>query len=171
MLEKGVNLHPTSSAGRLFDAVASLLGLRDRVSFEGQAAMMLEFAAAPLEDPGTYNFDVDNAGERMVINTLPVIRDVLLDLGRRVPVEVIGARFHRTLAEIILRVLERLRESEGLDRVVLSGGVFQNMGLLRRTVALLERAGFSVFWHRRVPTNDGGISLGQAVVARERCPG
>jgi hydrogenase maturation protein HypF len=160
MAERGVNSPETSSMGRLFDAVASLIGVRDVASYEGQAAVELEMMADESQDDG-YEFDYSDR----LIRPAPVIRDIVADLVRRVPAPVIAAKFHNAVANLILEVARRIRAERGLRRVALSGGVFQNLLLLNRTIRLLEAADFEVFTHSRVPTNDGGISLGQAVVA------
>ncbi|HKE02464.1 MAG TPA: carbamoyltransferase HypF [Blastocatellia bacterium] len=160
MAERGVNSPETSSMGRLFDAVASLIGVRDVACYEGQAAIELEMMADGSQD-GSYEFGYSG----WIIKPSPVICDIVADLVRRVPAPVIAAKFHNAVAGLILEVARRIRAERGLDRVALSGGVFQNLLLLNRTIRLLEAADFEVFTHSRVPTNDGGISLGQAVVA------
>lgn len=177
MLRRRVNTLPTSSAGRLFDAVASLIGLRHIVSFEGQAAIMLEAAADEWSDEAPpYAFDLGLAAEgelwalssELCVDFRPAIRAILDDVLRRTPQPCIAARFHATLIAAIAAVCARLRDSTGLDRVCLSGGCFQNARLLSGSVASLHAAGFHVFTHREVPANDGGISLGQAAIACER---
>jgi hydrogenase maturation protein HypF len=173
MLDRGVNVAPTSSAGRLFDAVAGLLGVRERMSFEGQAAMELEFLAAGAGE-GTgrpYPYQLDKRGGMTIIDTLPVIEGICRDASEGVPPATAAGRFHTTLAAIIADTCVAIRETEGLDRVVLSGGVFQNLTLLGLVTTRLREAGFAVHRHRRVPTNDGGISLGQACIAAERLLG
>jgi hydrogenase maturation protein HypF len=165
--ERGLNSPLTSSAGRLFDAAASLLGLRDRVSFEGQAAMELEALATSAADL-TYPTAVTDGGAGLVVRTTDVIRGVVEDLLRQVPSSLIAARFHATLADVLAQVCERLRARTGIDAVALSGGVFQNAWLLRAAMDRLEVAGFQVYTHRQVPTNDGGLALGQAAIAA-RC--
>lgn len=163
MIKKGVNAPLTSSAGRLFDAVSSLIDLRHRISYEGQAAMELEWlCGGRLSDRG-YPFVVDES-----VDTRPLIRAVQEDVdGGMEPTE-IARRFHRTVVSILEAVCERLREAHGLSRVVLSGGVFQNALLTESTVPALERRGFDVYRHRTVPPNDGGISLGQIAIASEQ---
>jgi len=160
MAERGVNSPETSSMGRLFDAVASLIGVRDVACYEGQAAIELEMMADESREVG-YEFDYSGK----IIKPSPVVCDIVADLVRRVPAPVIAAKFHNAVASLILDVARRIRAERGLRRVALSGGVFQNLLLLNRTIRLLEAADFEVFTHSRVPTNDGGISLGQAVVA------
>lgn len=156
-VRKGFNSPPCSSMGRLFDAVASLLGIRDVVNYEGQAAIELEQVADP-KAQGTYPF----ALEGYVFDPDPMIRAILEDLQRGVTPPLIAGRFHRTVARMVLEVVRRAREEKGLHEVVLSGGCFQNALLLEGVVGLLEREGFRVYWPKQVPPNDGGLSLGQA---------
>jgi hydrogenase maturation protein HypF len=167
MLERNFNSPPTSSAGRLFDAVAALAGARLRVSFEGQAAMELEWLATEAPADGAYPFDIGPAG---IIDTRPLIRAVAEDVQRGVAAAAIARRFHTTLVEMIAAVCERIRSEHGRDEVVLSGGVFLNALLTREVSARLTAAGFRVYRHRRVPPNDGGLSLGQLAVAASASP-
>jgi hydrogenase maturation protein HypF len=162
-IEHGVNAPMTSSAGRLFDAVASILGARHRARYEAEAAMALE----ALVDPGADGaYPVAIAGEMpAVVDPGPVIRGIVADLLAGVPAPVVAARFHWTVAAIILAMCERIRAARGLARVALSGGVFQNVTLLGAASRGLSAAGFEVFTHHLVPPNDGGIALGQAAVA------
>ena len=162
--ERGLNAPPTSSAGRLFDAVASLLGLRDRVEFEAQAAMELE-ARAEGEADRVYPVTLQDQDGRTVVRTPDVVRGVVEDLLAGVGAERIASRFHATLADVIVRTCRRLRDRYALDRVALSGGVFQNVRLLRLAVDGLGGAGFQVYTHHQVPPNDGGLALGQAAIA------
>jgi hydrogenase maturation protein HypF len=164
--EANVNSPPTSSAGRLFDAVAGLVGVRDAVSYEGQAAIELEQVADPAERGGYRAALTDS--EPFAIAGSDLIRSVVDDLcaGRAVPV--IAARFHAAVVTAIVDACTRVRDTTGLAMVALSGGVFQNVLLVERTVAELEGAGFHVLTHVRVPPNDGGISLGQTAVAAAR---
>lgn len=162
--ERGLNAPPTSSAGRLFDAVASILGLRDRVDFEAQAAMELEGLAEPEADR-VYAVDLPEKDGRTVVRTPDIVRGVVDDLLAGVSADRIGSRFHATLADVIVKTCSRLRERSGLDRVALSGGVFQNVRLSRLAVDGLRRAGFEVYTHHQVPPNDGGLALGQAAIA------
>ena len=163
-IERGLNAPPTSSAGRLFDAVASLLGLRDTADFEAQAAMELEALAAPHADR-LYSVDIAPAGDRFVVRTPDVIRGVVDDLLAEAAPARTAARFQSTLADVIARGCARIRGQRNLDRVALSGGVFQNVRLLHDAVARLEEAGFEVYTHHQAPPNDGGLALGQAAVA------
>jgi hydrogenase maturation protein HypF len=163
MIAKQVNSPRTSSMGRLFDGVAAIAGLRGRVTYEGQAAMELEMAAADDID-SAYDFAWQD-GEPLRILPAPIIRGVVADLRDGTPVAVISARFHNSLVRMLSGLCTLLRGRRGLNRVVLSGGVFQNARLLGSLIPALESSGFEVYSHRRVPTNDGGIALGQAVIA------
>ena len=161
----------TSSVGRLFDAVASLICATDRVSYEGQAAVQLEGMAARTLRDGIYPFnlqpeqDEDSDTRSMVIDTRPLIAAIVEEAKRGVEAATIAGRFHATLAEIIARVCQRLRESTGLETVVLSGGVFVNAVLTSDVCARLRKDDFQVFRHHLVPPNDGGLSLGQLAIA------
>ncbi|MFH9425141.1 carbamoyltransferase HypF [Streptomyces sp. NPDC017529] len=163
LARSGLGSPPTSSAGRLFDAVAALLSIRDTAHYEGQAAVELERHADPAVR-GTYPVRVD-AG---LVRTTDLVRAVTEEVRAGTPTEVVAARFHHSVARLIFDSCRALRETTGLTTVALSGGVFQNGFLLDRTVPPLRRAGFEVLTHRRVPPNDGGISLGQAAVAAAR---
>jgi hydrogenase maturation protein HypF len=160
----GLNAPLTSSAGRLFDAAAALLGVRDTVSYEGQAAIELEQLADPAE-PGAYRAALTMKTEAFELEGADFVRGIVRDLAAQVPTPLIAARFHNGVARAILHGCRLLRERSGLSTAALSGGVFQNMLLLERAVGLLEADGFRVLRHRQVPCNDGGISLGQVVVA------
>ncbi|MDQ1715964.1 MAG: hydrogenase maturation protein HypF, partial [Frankiaceae bacterium] len=162
----GVNAPLTSSAGRLFDAVAAILGLRDEVSYEGQAAIDLEMCADP-DEPGTYRVDVANGGP-YIVDTGSLIRAVVRDVASGVAAPIVSARFHRALADAVVDVCSRVRSGRGLDTVALSGGVFQNVRLVELCLDGLLGHGFAVLTHRQVPPNDGGVSLGQAAVAAAR---
>ncbi|WP_235998658.1 carbamoyltransferase HypF [Qaidamihabitans albus] len=167
MARSGVNAPATSSAGRLFDAVAALLGVRDTINYEGQAAIELEQLADPA-GRGAYRAAVEGT-EPATVSGHDLFRSAAEDLRAGVAPATIAARFHNGVAETIGRVCARLRETTGVGTVALSGGVFQNLLLLERTVRSLEGKGFRVLTHARVPANDGGVSLGQAVVAAARC--
>ncbi len=163
MARRGVNSPVTSSAGRLFDATAALLGVRDVVNYEGQAAAEFEQLADPAER-GAYPAAIE-PGDVLVASGTDLFRCAADDLTAGVPREVIAARFHNGLAGLIAACCELLRERTGLTTAALSGGVFQNLLLLETVTGLLTSRGFAVLTHSRVPCNDGGISLGQAVVA------
>jgi hydrogenase maturation protein HypF len=166
MIAHRVNTIDTSSCGRLFDAVASLAGLRQQVTFEGQAAIELEaIAAEGLSD--SYPFAIDADGGADTLDFRPAIERIVAEVRTGTPAPAIAARFHNAVAEAIVEVCRRLRAAEKLNRVCLSGGTFQNMKLLARTLTGLRRLGFEVFIHAQVPPNDGGIALGQALIATE----
>jgi len=188
MLEKGLNAPSTTSAGRLFDAVASIIGLRQQVNFEGQAAMELEFVIQPAIDEaypfrisdcvlrrdmseitGTPTAITNRSTERsrrsphsaMVVDWQPMILEILKDVQRGQALGIISAKFHNTLAEIIVDLARTIGE----QKIVLTGGCFQNKYLTERTVRRLAKEGFRPYWHQRVPPNDGGIALGQVMAA------
>jgi hydrogenase maturation protein HypF len=170
-LWKRPHLTPSATgAGRWFDAVAALCGLRADASYEGQAAMELE--AVAVDAPGSdepYDFAVDDgAAGPFVIDLRPTVRAICEDLRHRVAVGLIAARFHQTLADAIAAGCRRARHRGAPETVALSGGCFQNRLLTERTRAALERLGFEVLLHRRVPCNDGGLALGQAAIAAYR---
>ena len=165
LLARRIQTVETSSCGRLFDAVAALLGLASEVTFEGQAAIALEAAAEPGIDD-RYGFEVEE-GEPIILDFRPVIIAIGKDISSGRRRGEISARFHNTLSAAIGKVCTSVGASDGMDRVCLSGGSFQNLYLLGRTVVELRRRGFDVFLHAQVPANDGGLSLGQAMVANE----
>ncbi len=160
MLERRKNAIKCTSVGRLFDGIASLCGIRDVSSFEAQAAVLLEHAADTTVSE-SYPMPVKDG----VINYVPTVRSVVEDVNRGVEVSLISAKFHNALAQAILACARILRSENNTDRVVLSGGVFQNKFLLERIISLLESDGFSVYVNQLVPVNDGGISLGQVYAA------
>jgi hydrogenase maturation protein HypF len=172
MLRHGVNSPWTSSAGRLFDAVAALLDLRQRSRFEGQAAMALEFTLEGIEMDEAYPLPIEertspqsaiaNPQSAILLDWSPMIEAILQDIREGVAAGEVSARFHNTLAELIVAVAQSADE----ERVVLSGGCFQNRYLTERSVRRLQAEGFRPYWHQRVPPNDGGIALGQVVAAR-----
>jgi hydrogenase maturation protein HypF len=164
-IEKKINTPWTSSMGRLFDAVSSLLSIRDEVHYEGQAAIELEMMA----DQGVkerYPFTIHQDKTPMVIDPGEMIRAIVRDLIDGTPSARISGKFHRTIARLITETCEAIRSKEELNRVVLSGGVFQNFFLLPLVTEGLKSSGFDVYTHHLVPANDGGISLGQAVIAQ-----
>jgi hydrogenase maturation protein HypF len=164
MIERGIHSPLTSSCGRLFDAVSALVGIRHEVNYEAQAAIELEMAgeAGPGE---AYPLDLLPAGEGWQIQTGPLFTALTRDLRDGVPVGEVSSRFHRGLVKILGRVAGLVRERRGLNRVCLSGGSFQNLHLFEGLRTLLEAEGFEVFTHAEVPCGDGGLSLGQALVA------
>ena len=165
LMERDVNAPRTSSCGRLFDGVSSILGLRDRVSYEGQAAMELEWLARESAAKGFYPVGFARHGESWALEVSPLIAALAADLRKGALKEDIARRFHSTVVEMIRQACVRLRDESGLDRVALSGGVFMNEILSREVPAALEGEGFRVYGHHQVPPNDGGICLGQLAVA------
>jgi hydrogenase maturation protein HypF len=165
-LEKEINTPMTSSMGRLFDAAAALAGVRQKVNYEGQAAIEFE-ALADEAEVGAYVFGVESGqiGVGSVVEAL--VRDVMAG----VPIQKISTRFHNGLAESVRETVKKISAVTGIRLVVFSGGVWQNTTLLRKTLRLLRDESFIVYIHREVPTNDGGLSLGQAVIAAARLRG
>jgi hydrogenase maturation protein HypF len=167
MLAKKLNSPLTSSAGRLFDAVAAIIGVRQQTKFEGQAAMELEFACDGVETDEVYAFELftinrNGSSPTIIFDWAPMIRQIVEEQRRDMRLAHIAAKFHNTLVEAIVAIAHRVGE----ERVVLSGGCFQNKYLTERAIRRLREAGFRPYWHQRIPPNDGGIALGQAVVAR-----
>ena len=162
-IERGINAPLTSSMGRLFDAVAALAGVRQTVNYEAQAAVEFEILNSKfkIQEDTNYEFRILNS----LVDPMPMIQSVVADVRACVPVAEISVRFHNSVAEMVRHVCVLLREREGLNDVALSGGVWQNMTLLARTLSLLQNDGFTIYIHRQVPTNDGGLALGQATIA------
>ena len=168
MIDRSINAPLTSSCGRLFDAVAALLGLREFASFEGQAAAELEMCLEPNDhDPALYEFEVvkSDAGS-CLLPVKPIIRGVVRDILKNRDPARISRRFHNTLAALFTRVCRKIRDQNNINQVVLSGGVFQNLSLHQQLETNLKALSFSVYSHEQVPSNDGCISLGQAVAGR-----
>jgi len=162
MLQRGLNSPLTSSMGRLFDAIASLAGLRQQIRFEGQAAMELEFALEGVKTDESYPMSLITRHPSLLLDWSPMIEAILADVKHGVSAGEISAKFHNALVEAVVTVAKHVGES----CVVLSGGCFQNRYLTERMVQRLREEGFQPYWHQRVPTNDGGIALGQIVAAR-----
>ncbi|NCO34415.1 MAG: carbamoyltransferase HypF [Armatimonadetes bacterium] len=166
MIEKNLNCPTTTSMGRLFDAVAALIGIRNEVNYEGQAAVELE-QCADVDSAESYQFDL-LTGTPLKMNPVPVVQSIVRDLMDSVPATRIASRFHNAVAQVIRGVCLQMRERTSIGCVALSGGVFQNMLLLQRARRSLLDEGFAVYTNEKVPPNDGGISLGQAAVAAAR---
>lgn len=167
MTEKGINSPLTSSCGRFFDAIAAILGIRQKISYEGQAAVELESACLDIDDQLTYPYAIKgNKTGPLKLDSRPITRAVTNEILQGETPSRIGKRFHNTLAAMFADVCVRLREIHHLDQVVLSGGVFQNITLCYSLKEKLSGLGFKVFTHQLVPTNDGGLALGQAVAGR-----
>ncbi len=167
-LKKGFNSPLTSSCGRFFDAVSALLGIRKEVNYDAQAAIELEMLADESEK-GYYPFKIDFIENRFILDQLSIFACVLADLKKGTSKPIISARFHNTIARVILALCKKILQNRDvhhrLNTVCLSGGVFQNLYLLKRTVPLLEKNNFKVYYQKKVPCNDGGVSLGQAIIA------
>ena len=169
-IDGNLNCASTSSMGRLFDAVSSMIGIRQEVSYEAQAAMEMEALASPAiddVDPDAYSFGLSRMESDLVeVCCQSIVRSVCEDVVGSVDRAAIAARFHYAIANMIGSVCDEIRKSSGLHCVGLTGGVFQNVLLLRLTKNVLQEYGFDVLTHSVVPPNDGGLALGQAVVAR-----
>ena len=171
LLEKGINSPLTSSCGRLFDAVAALTGLCSDISYEGQAAIELMLAADGFEGK-PFSWEISASGDdRWQLDISPMIRDIVTAVQAGAPVAVISSRFHVTIVELLYAIVRKAVVYSGIHSVVLSGGVFQNTLLFERLTEKLQRHGLTVLTHSLVPCNDGGISLGQAVIGREYLKG
>jgi hydrogenase maturation protein HypF len=173
MLEQKVNSPLTSSCGRLFDAVAALAGVRQRVNYEAQAAIELEMLIddADRDAAGAYPLAVvpqARDGDAWLLDTHPLFEALVRDLREGVPAGILSHRFHQGLVEALARAVVLVRQRTGVNRVCLSGGTFQNVYLLEHLEQRLRSEGFEVFTHTQVPPGDGGLSLGQALVAAHR---
>jgi hydrogenase maturation protein HypF len=168
MMKKQINIPMTSSLGRLFDGIAAIIGIRNQVSFEGQAALELEMKSscdlAEVMSTSPYDFSWENKSQR-IIHIEPFIKGVAADIMNGVLPSVISRKFHCTLILLFTQLAREIAKETGLNRVVLSGGVFQSAILLSGLIQCLSKEGLTVLTHRLVPANDGGIALGQALVA------
>jgi hydrogenase maturation protein HypF len=165
-IERGINSPLTSSAGRLFDAVSALAGVRQEIDYEAQAVIELEMLAPDeIDKSKSYPFAIVEESGVRVVKLKELLSAVVEDTRKQTPPSVISLRFHHTMAGIITGMCKLISKDSGIKQVALSGGVFQNRLLLKLAKAALQKAGFDVLTHHLVPTNDGGISLGQAVVA------
>ncbi|HTZ95740.1 MAG TPA: carbamoyltransferase HypF [Terriglobales bacterium] len=168
MSEHRLNSPLTSSCGRLFDAVAALIGIRQRVNYEAQAAIELEMAISPTASGEGYPLDLIPDGNHWIIGTRPLFQSLVSDLERRTSIGAISRRFHDGLVNVFIRLATMLRNQTSLNRVCLSGGTFNNVYLSEQVESRLVEAGFEVFTHHEVPAGDGGLSLGQAVIAARK---
>ncbi len=166
-IDRRLNTPETSSAGRLFDAVAALIGVRRSIQYDAQAAIELEMTAEGIDSGTAYPFDIDVKGGVRVIRLAKLFQAILDDMTAGVAVPEVAARFHNTMVDITLNICEAIKQDTGINTVALSGGCFMNRRLLRQSIDLLTESGFDVYAHMDVPTNDGGISLGQVAVAAE----
>jgi hydrogenase maturation protein HypF len=170
MVQRGVNSPLTSSCGRLFDGVSALLGIRKEIAYEGQAAIELEMSRDPGEE-GDYAFDINAEAGGWIMETTPIIQGVVMDLLKGEGPDVISGRFHNTLIKMLHEICTIIRTESNIEQVALSGGAFQNETLLSGLTKVLGADGFDVLSHAQVPANDGGLSLGQAVIAGSLCAG
>lgn len=169
-IDKHLNSPLTSSMGRLFDAVASIIGIRNDVTYEAQAAIEMEVLSKPfLFSAKIYPYLIDEKGSTAMTRIKPLLSAIVRDVSAHEPVGLIGARFHKTIAQMAIDICKRARESTILNEVILSGGVWQNQILLDLVRDGLEQQEFTVYFHKHVPTNDGGLALGQAVIANYVC--
>jgi hydrogenase maturation protein HypF len=168
MIDKSINSPLTSSCGRLFDSVAALLGIRYSASFEGQAAAELEMLLEPDDsNMASYPFEIVKSDTKpWQLPVKQIITGIVHDILENHEPYRISKRFHNTLAALFTRVCREIRDLKNIDQVVLSGGVFQNLNLSQQLKTNLEALAFTVYSHEQVPTNDGGISLGQALAGR-----
>jgi len=164
MIDSKVNCPMTSSAGRLFDAVSALCGIRSEVEYEAQAAIELEKKIKGHET-GAYGYRIIKKDKQYVVIFDIMFKEIIKDLKAKVDIGTIAQKFHNTIAAVSVDVCKRISRAVKIDAVCLSGGVFQNKYLLGKTVELLRRENFKVYTHKKVPTNDLGISLGQVVIA------
>ena len=165
-IEQKINSPLTSSCGRLFDAVSALIGVRGEVEYEAQAAIELEMLTYDgMDETAYYPFSITEEDDLSLVRLQDLFAAIIHDLQDGATQARIAAKFHNTIARMIRELCQVISDKTGITQVVLSGGVFQNRLLLRKAVSLLEASGFDVFTHRQVPTNDGGISLGQVVIA------
>ncbi len=167
MIDKGINSPETSSMGRLFDAVSSLVGLRDEITYFGQAAIELEMIINENEE-GFYYFDIKKEDKVYIIDPASVIRSIVEDLRNSVNPSNISSRFHRGVVEMMVEVSKLLKEETNINEVALSGGVLQNLFLRHFGTKRLTEEGFVVYNHNNIPPNDGGISVGQAAIAAKK---
>jgi hydrogenase maturation protein HypF len=149
--------------GRLFDAISALLGVCQVITYEGQAAIELEALADPDEE-GVYAYEITSGN---ILDPSLMIRNILEDQKNGIPIPTISGRFHNSITEMILDMSVRLREEYHLNRVALSGGVWQNMTLMTKTIKKLKSAEFKILVHQQVPANDGGLALGQAAIGQK----
>jgi hydrogenase maturation protein HypF len=168
MLDRAYHVPLGSSMGRLFDAVSFLLGLCERNTYEGEAAVALQIAAEEAAgEPGRYDWSIGEEEGYLTVDPLPLVRGIIDDIAAGIPAGRIALGFHRAVADLVRACCRSIRDATGLEKVALSGGVFQNALLAEMTINRLRREGFEPLTHRQVPPNDGGISLGQAVVAAQ----
>lgn len=167
MIKGNINCPQTSSMGRLFDAVSALLGIRNKITYEGQAAIELE-AIADVEDEKIYDYEIENSNEDYIISTKNIMKNILEDIEENVDIKIIAKRFHNTVIDFSVSMCKLLREKYTISSAALSGGVFQNEIILTGLYNKLLKENFNVYIHKDIPCNDGGISLGQIVIANHK---
>jgi hydrogenase maturation protein HypF len=164
-MDRDLNSPLTSSCGRLFDAVSALIGVRGEITYDAQAAIELEMAGGGTSVEGIYPFTIDLQEGMRLIRLKELFEAIISDLNIDTPTAKISARFHNTISRMIVRMCRQLAEENSLNTIAVSGGVFQNRRLLKQSSEELKAAGLSVISQSQVPSNDGGIALGQAVIA------
>jgi hydrogenase maturation protein HypF len=168
LIERRVNSPLTSSCGRLFDAVAAIAGVRQKVNYEAQAAIELEMAISDSAGDEAYPFELMSEDNILIMGTCPLFEAIVRDLDEHVPAGAICARFHNGLVAIFTKIAQMLRGRTRLNRVCLSGGTFNNVYLAEGLCRRLRKDGFEVFTHHEIPCGDGGLSLGQALAAAHK---
>lgn len=168
MIEKNINSPETSSMGRLFDAVSSILGVSDTVTYEGQASIELEVKINKnIDEHYEFAISEDTINNTYIIDTGKIITEILIDRFNKLPIDIIAAKFHNTIIELTTEVCKLISAKTKINEIALSGGVFQNAYLLENIIHRLNDNNFKVYTHKNIPTNDGGISLGQIMIANE----
>ena len=165
MIKNNIHCPLTSSMGRLFSAVSSIIGVRETINYEGQAAIELETAIGNAQTEDVYNYNIREEKDSLIIHPEEIIREIVQDIRNKKEQSYIAVKFHNTVAKIILDMCRRIRQKYELNVAALSGGVFQNIYLLERVVEILKENDFEVLVHNRVPPNDGGIAFGQSAIA------
>jgi len=167
LIQAGINAPFTSSLGRIFDAVSVILNYRDQISYEGEAAIALEMLATGQKEK-PYPFELQSGSESTVIDLKPAIEQIVKDLNQNISKDRIATRFHATIIEVVVAVCQKIEKAEGLKQVCLSGGCFMNRILLEGCYRRLTESGFEVYFNSQVPINDGGLAVGQALIANAR---
>ncbi|GAB4537829.1 MAG: carbamoyltransferase HypF [Pleurocapsa sp.] len=163
MLAKNLNAPITSSMGRLFDGIAAMMGLCQQITYEGQAAMELEFAIADYYTDAIYNFElIEPVNSSMIINWQPIVKEILRDISQNLSKSEIAAKFHNTLAQIVVAIAQKTERKN----ILLTGGCWQNKYLTERAIAVLKQENFTPYWHHHIPCNDAGLAVGQIIAAK-----
>jgi len=167
MIQVGINAPLTSSLGRIFDAVSVILNYREKISYEGEAAVALEMLATGQKEK-PYPFALRSSSEPAAIDLEPTIKQIVEDLNQSISKSRVAARFHATIIEVVVAVCQKIEKTGGLKKVCLSGGCFMNRILLEGCYRRLTDLGFEVYFNSQVPINDGGLAVGQALIANAR---